>query len=170
VPFAARVSLALALAGACLGGRAAARERAARGRDKSMPLRAVISDGGVRIANCVFSTAQIPENAFSATRTRDQFRPGDEIWGRCYLPDKPGPSRARELVDAVTIDGQPAWEQAYDQALPAAAESRLVPYGEVLRTLLAGLKPGPHRVQIVGRLKRGAKQIPLYRGSFAYVR
>src|SRR5581483_502364 len=147
--------LAFALAFACA--LPAFARRGPRVKDNSMPLRAIITDHGARVANCVFSTAQVPENAVSATRTRDEFRSGDEIWARCYLPDKAGSNRARELVDSVLVDGKPAWEQAYDQPLPQSAESRLVPYGEVLRTLLARLPPGPHRVQIIGRLKRGGK-------------
>ena len=134
-----------------------------------MPLRVVLRAHGTAIANCVFTTNEVAENAASAP-AREQFTRGEAIWGRCFLPEKPGATRAGDLVDSVTIDGRLAWEQAYDRALPASAESRSVPYGEVLRTLLQRLTPGTHHVKLIGRLRRGSKQIPLYQGDFRYVR
>jgi hypothetical protein len=135
-----------------------------------MPLRVVVVEGARRVANCVFATTELPEAAPSTAPKRGTFDAGDPIWGRCYLPDKPGPSRARELVDYITVDGKPAWEQAYDRPLPSEAISRSVPYSDVLRTLLASLKRGPHRVEIVGKLRRAGKPVTLYRGDFRFVK
>jgi hypothetical protein len=148
---------------------ASAREHARHGGPGSMPLRVVLRDHGASIANCVFATSEVPQNAANAP-ARDQFTRGETIWGRCFLPDKPGASRPGDLVDSVTIDGKLAWEQAYDHALPATAESRSVPYGEILRTLFTRLTPGLHHVKITGRLHRAGKQVPLYQGDFRYVR
>lgn len=140
-----------------------------RGGEK-FPLRVVIQERGNSVANCVFSTVELPPNAPYSSPQRNAFAAGEPIWGRCFLPSKPGPSRAGDLVDFVSVDGKPAWEQAYDLALPSDAQARLVAYGDVLRSVLAKLAPGGHRVEIVGRLRRGKKNVALYRGGFRYVR
>ena len=136
----------------------------------TMPLRVVVTEGNRRISNCVFSTVELPERAGPTAPRRITFDAGEAIWGRCYLPDKPGPSRPRDLVDYVTVDGKAAWEQAYDRPLPSEAMSRSVPYSDVLRTLLATLSRGPHRVAITGKLRRAGKPVTLYRGDFRYSR
>jgi hypothetical protein len=163
-----RIIAALTLC--AVAGAAGARPSSRREREKKMPLRVVIQQGQSPVANCVFSTVELPATAPYTAPQRNSFDAGEPIWGRCFLPARPGPSRPGDLVDAVTVDGRPAWEQAYDHALPADALARLTPYGEVLRTLFAGLKPGAHRVEIVGRMKRGGRTVTLYRGAFRYVR
>jgi hypothetical protein len=143
---------------------------AARGALKAPPLRVVLQDKRAKWANCLFSTRELAERAPPGTPTRDSFDAGEPIWGRCYLADPLGANRAGELVDVITVDGKKAWEQAYDQALPSGALARLVPYGEVLRTLLSGLGAGAHRIEIEGTLRRGRRVTRLYAGEFRFVR
>jgi hypothetical protein len=138
----------------------------------SMPLRLVVAERRThaRYANCIFSTVEVPVEAQVTTPLRDSFAAREPIWGRCYLPERLGANRPGELVDVITVDGKRVWEQAYDQALPADALARLVPYSEVLRPLLRGLAPGGHRVTVEGSWRRGKKLSTIYRGAFRYVR
>ena len=140
--------------------------------DHPPPLRVVIEDGRthLKFANCLFSTVEIGERAGAAVSTRDTFMPGEPIWARCYLPDRPGSNHPGDLVDVVTIDGKKVFEQTYKKALPSDAYSRLVAYGDLLRNLLSLLPPGRHRVEIEGQLRRGKRPQKLYVGSFGYVR
>ena len=139
-------------------------------RTPSMPLRLVVSEGKRRVANCVFATVELPENAPAGSPLRMRFAKGDPIWGRCFLPERAGRSGSRDLVDYVTIDGHAAWEQAYDRPLGEGTFSHLVPYADVLRTALAQVSPGAHRVHVVGKLRRAGQSVTLYRGDFYYLR
>lgn len=162
-----KIALALLLSILCAGP-ARARPHRIAGPDPQirLPTRIVIEEGGVRVSNCLFSTVQLPERMRPGMRALDEISAGQPIWGRCYLPDPLGKNRPGELVDVITIDGQVAWRQGYTKAVAPSALSRSVPYGELLRTVLARLKPGFHRVTIVGE-RKGRK---LYEGSFRYVR
>jgi hypothetical protein len=131
------------------------------------PLRVVVADNIGRVANCVFSVEEIAERAPVGTPTRKEFHHGDALWARCFLPAPIGKNQARELVDMIFVDGTPTpTPQAYEEALPATAVSRLVAYSMVLRNFLAALTPGTHRIRIEGRL-RGKR---LYQGELTYVR
>jgi hypothetical protein len=134
------------------------------------PLRIVIKSGGAKLANCVFSTVVLPEVGPPPGPIRTQFGAGEPIWGRCFLPERAGANRPHELVDVVSVDGKQLWEQAYDRAVPPGALGRTVPYGELLRGVLAALAPGSHRVVIEGWWRRGKKPTRAYRGEFRYSR
>jgi hypothetical protein len=132
----------------------------------TIPLRVVLTHGGVRFSNCVFGAREVPERTGADVRVGVEFGGASEIWGRCYLPD---PFPGGEAIDVITIDHQPPIEILWDH-VSSGAFSRLVAYGVVLRDPLSTLAPGTHRVQIEGQLKRGAKRIKLYMGEFVYVR
>lgn len=156
-------AVALALTAGVAGARPVRVSRGPHGLEP--PLKMVITVGGERRANCLFSTAELAERTPASARLRDSFRRGEAIWGRCYLPERLGANRAGELVDVVSIDGKAAWEQAYDRPVPADAGSRSVSYGELLRTPIARLPAGPHHLQVDGILRRGGRARLLYTGG-----
>jgi hypothetical protein len=122
------------------------------------------------MANCIFASTEIPPRAPADTRTRTHFSAGEPIWARCYLPDRAGANRPGDLVDEIWLDGQKLWSQAYDAALPTGALERSIALSEILRTPLATLGRGLHRLRIVGTLKRGGRVERLYRGELELAR
>ncbi len=166
------VALTIAFPIALASSEASARPHRLSGHDPGTRLsrRVVIEESGVRISNCIFSTAELPERPGPRARTRDAFEAGEPIWGRCYLPDPPGRNQPGDLVDLVTIDRKLVWRQGYHLPLAPAALSRSVAYGALLRTLLAALEPGTHYVEIEGTIRRKGRVVKLYQGSFRYVR
>jgi hypothetical protein len=135
-----------------------------------LALRVVLTGRGARWANCVFAGEPLAEAAGAGSPLRDQFAPGEPIWGRCYFPSQMALPKLA-LIDRVFADGhkQPIWEQAYPEAAPSAL-SRSLDYSEVLRMALAGLPRGLHRIRVEGLLRRGTRDTMLYRGEFRYVR
>jgi hypothetical protein len=144
--------------------------RAASANDpmRTMPMRIVLEQRGVRWANCIFGTREIAEQTPPDTRTQTQFDDTTPIWGRCYLPD-PFATRAGDFVDHISVDGKPLAEQPWDR-VAKGAWSRSVPYGALLRSALAALPPGGHMITVEGALKHGGKRLKLYEGEFRYVR
>ena len=149
---------------------ALARPRSRSQRPLDPPLRVVLTRDGVRQANCVFSTAELAEMAGGAAPVRNSFQAGEAVWGRCFFPERLGANKPGELIDTIFVDGKKTFEQAYQQPVPSDAASRSVPYSEVLRTLLATIGGGGHRVRIEGVLRRGSRALRLYSGEFGYVR
>ena len=132
--------------------------------DVERPLRVVIR----KVANCLFSTVEIPPRAPHDTATRDDFDAGEPLYARCYLPERAGANRPGDLVDEFLLDGKPLWTQSYDQALPADALERSIVLGEVLRTPLKTVARGSHRITMMGKLRRGGRMIQVYRGELRY--
>ncbi len=143
---------------------------AAQVSEANLPLRAVAKTAGVRLANCVFSLRSIPPHARATTPLTDGFSAGDPMYARCYLPDRPGSNRAGDLTDVFFLDGKKWWTQTYDEAVPADALERPIALSEVLRTALANIPKGAHRIEVEGTLTHGRHVTRLYRSSFRYVR
>jgi|GEM_PF-3686686 len=132
----------------------------------SPPLRIMVRNGGKEWANCVFSTEELAEMAPVGSRSALIFASDEPLWGRCFFGKVLGANRPGELYDVVTVDGRRAWEQAYENAIPATALSHLVPYGVVFQDLFTKLSPGDHVVRIEGLRRVGKSMVRIYEGSF----
>src|SRR5687767_9804240 len=132
--------------------------------DTERPLRMVVR----KIGNCIFSSREIPPRAPYDTPTQDDFDAGDPMFARCYLPEKAGANRAGDLVDEILLDGKPWWKQEYSAPLESGAVERSIALSEILRTPLATLARGPHRLTVIGKLKRGGRMVQVYRGELRY--
>ena len=135
-----------------------------------LALRVVIATRAGKWANCVFTAEPIAEAAGAGAPLKNEFRGNDPIWARCYFPASMSVPKLG-LVDRFYVDDAkvPTWEQAYEQPAPTGL-SRSLDFGDVLRGVLPGLKPGPHRIRVEGTLRRGDRGTMLYRGDFRYVR
>jgi hypothetical protein len=138
--------------------------------EADLPLRVVARIGGVRLANCIFSTSEIPPHARANTKLVSMFSFGDPMFARCYLPDHIGANKPGELVDRFFLDGKPWWTQAYSRPVPPDAFERPIALGEILRTILPSVKPGLHKIELWGTLKRGDRTVKLYHAELRYVR